>query len=84
MRIFNSDDLTVIMRQCAGFDHAVDLDLSVLDHSYEQMGFDSLAVLEIQAEIERQLGVRLRTDMELSSTPAATISSVNDLLKAGV
>lgn len=83
MQIFNSDDLTVIMRQCAGFDHALDLDTSVLDTSYEQMGFDSLAVLEIQAEIERQLGVKLMADMEISSTPATTISCVNGLLQAG-
>jgi acyl carrier protein len=48
------------------------------------MGFDSLAILEIQAEIERQLGVRFGDDaMETSSTPAVTISYVNDLLKTG-
>jgi len=84
MRLFSSDDLTGIMRQCAGFDHGQDLNGPVLDISYEEMGFDSLAILEIQAEIERQLGVRFGDNaMETSSTPAITISYVNDLLKTG-
>ncbi len=82
MRLFSSDDLSGIMRQCAGLDHALSLDGAVLEISYEEMGFDSLALLEVQAEIERQLGVRFAEDaMELSSTPAITISYVNDLLK---
>lgn len=84
MPLFSSDDLTGIMRECAGLDYAQDLDRSALDISYEEMGFDSLAVLEIQAEIERQLGIRLGEDaVEIRSTPAATITHVNDLLTTG-
>jgi minimal PKS acyl carrier protein len=84
MRQFSPDDLTGIMRRCAGMEEAVSLDGPALDRSYEEMGYDSLAVLEIQAQIERELGVRLGDDaVELMPTPSTTISYINGLLQAG-
>ena len=52
MRLFSSDDLKGIMRKCAGMEDSIDLNGPVLDLSYTDMGYDSLAVLEIQAQIE--------------------------------
>ena len=84
MRQFSCHDLTGIMRRCAGLEEAVSLDGPVLDLSYEEMGYDSLAVLEIQAQIERQFGVPLGDDaLEFMPTPGTTISYVNGLLQAG-
>lgn len=84
MRQFSSDDLKGIMRKCAGMEDAIDLDGPVLDLSYTDMGYDSLAVLEIQAQIEREYGVPLGDDaLEYMPTPGTTISYVNGLLQAG-
>jgi act minimal PKS acyl carrier protein len=84
MRLFSSDDLTGIMRKCAGMEDTAQLDGPVLELSYEEMGYDSLAVLEIQGQIERIFGVPLGDDaIDRMPTPGRTISYVNSLLQAG-
>jgi minimal PKS acyl carrier protein len=84
MRLLRPDDLTSIMRVCAGMEDTTDLEGAALDRSYEEMGYDSLAVLEIQAQIERRFGVPLGDDaLEYMSSPGSTISYVNGLLQAG-
>lgn len=84
MRLFSNDDLKGIMRKCAGMEDTLDLEGPVLDLSYSEMGYDSLAVLEIQAQIEREFGVPLGDEaIDYMPTPGTTISYVNGLLQAG-
>jgi minimal PKS acyl carrier protein len=84
MRLFSTDDLKGIMRKCAGMEDTLDLEGPVLDLSYSEMGYDSLAVLEIQAQIEREFGVPLGDEaIDYMPTPGTTISYVNGLLQAG-
>jgi act minimal PKS acyl carrier protein len=85
MQQFTSDDLTAIMRGCAGMDESGDFSGPELHVTYSDLGYDSLAVLEIQAEIQRRFGVPVGDDaMEAMATPAATVSYVNTLLRIGV
>ncbi|HUD39147.1 MAG TPA: acyl carrier protein [Streptosporangiaceae bacterium] len=85
MRQFTTDDLTAIMRGCAGMDQSGGFNGAELHVSYSDLGYDSLAVLEIQAEIQRRFGIPVGDDaMDAMPTPAATVSYVNTLLRAGV
>lgn len=78
MARINLDDLRQLMRECAGEDESVDLDADISDSSFEDLGYDSLAVLEITARIEQEHGVRVPEDEEGLTTPGALIDYVNN------
>lgn len=85
MRSFTVDDLKRIMRGCAGMTDAVEFDSATFDIPYSTLGYDSLAMLEIQASIQNQFGVPLNDNaLEYMRTPADTVSYVNKLLGPGV
>jgi minimal PKS acyl carrier protein len=85
MRSFTVDDLKRIMLGCAGMDDAVEFDGTTSDVSYAELGYDSLAILEIQSNIQQQFGVPLGDDvLGYMRTPADTVSYVNKLLGAGM
>jgi act minimal PKS acyl carrier protein len=50
------------MRACAGIDESVDLDSDIGGRTFEDLGYDSLAVLEITAKIQNILGVVIADD----------------------
>ncbi|MGW2425639.1 acyl carrier protein [Streptomyces sp. NPDC001709] len=52
------DELKGIMRQ-SGVEDSVDLDGDILDRSWTELGYDSLAVLEITTEVQHRTGVDL-------------------------
>ena len=84
LKEFDLDDLRMIMRGCAGVADGVDLDVDILDIPFEQLGYDSLALLEIAHTIEEQMGVVIPDgSVEQMRTPAEVIDYVNtDVLKA--
>lgn len=85
MSQFTLDDLRAIMRSGGGVDEHVDLDGDIATIGYEEIGYDSLAVLEIQSRIEQQTGLRLPEDAaEHMRTPGDTVGYVNQLISAGV
>jgi len=85
MSQFTLEDLRTIMRSGAGVDEDFDLEGDIADVSYAVIGYDSLAVLEIQSRIEQQIGLRLPEDaIEYMDTPGATVGYVNQLIAAGV
>ncbi|MEV4636621.1 acyl carrier protein [Actinoplanes sp. NPDC049548] len=59
MADFTIDDLRRIMLEGAGVDEGVDLDGDILDTTFTELGYDSLAMLETASRIERLLGIRL-------------------------
>ncbi|MFI7601227.1 acyl carrier protein [Actinoplanes sp. NPDC049681] len=78
---FTLDDLKRILTEGAGADEAVDLDGDILDRTFEELGYESLALLETGGRIEREYGIALGDDLLLdSATPRSLIGAVNDLL----
>jgi act minimal PKS acyl carrier protein len=60
---FTIDDLKRIMRACAGEDETVDLDGDIMDRSFDELGYDSLALLETTSRTERELGIKLPEEL---------------------
>jgi act minimal PKS acyl carrier protein len=77
------DDLRLILREGAGADEGVDLDGDIMDVPFDELGYDSLALLETGSRIGRKFDVQLEdatfTDAE---TPRALIKAVNEQLAA--
>ncbi|GII80977.1 actinorhodin polyketide synthase [Sphaerisporangium rufum] len=77
------DELKKIMRTC-GVAESVDLDGEILDVPFEQLGYDSLAVLEIQGQIEQEFAVAMSDDaLEHTKTPRQMLDFANDLITTG-
>jgi act minimal PKS acyl carrier protein len=75
------DDLKKIMRECAGEDDAVSLEGDILDTSFLDLGYDSLALLETAALVKRQYGVTVSDeDLHGIETPRAFLEKVNSVL----
>ena len=78
---FKIEDLKRTLREAAGESEGARLDGDVLDVAFEELGYDSLALLETAGRIERAYRIRLEdstvTDAE---TPRALLAVVNELL----
>jgi minimal PKS acyl carrier protein len=72
------EDLRSILRTAAGVDEAIDLDGDILNLTFEQLGYDSLALLEACGWIEREHGIELEdTTIADADTPKALLAIVN-------
>lgn len=69
------DALRKLMREAGGVDENVDLDGDILHVSFADLGYDSLAVLEIGSRIEREYGVTM------PDSALADISTPHQLLE---
>ncbi|MEV0374138.1 acyl carrier protein [Streptomyces sp. NPDC050636] len=77
-RELNLEELTQIMRECAGEDEAVNLDGDILDVPFADLGYDSLALLEAASRIERHLDIKLADDaLGEAETPRQLLAAVN-------
>ncbi len=78
---FTAADLKRILLASAGADETVDLDGDILDCRFDELGYESLAVLETGRLIELELGISL-PDAALTEadTPRALIDAVNEHL----
>lgn len=76
------EQLVQIMRECAGEDESVSLDGDIYDAPFSDLGYDSLAVMETAARIERQFGLNLPDDIAVAETPRAFLGTVNRHLGA--
>ena len=74
--------LRQIMRECAGEDESVSLDGDIYDIAFSDLGYDSLAIMETAAKIEREFGLSLPDDMAAAQTPRAFLAAVNHHLSA--
>jgi act minimal PKS acyl carrier protein len=80
---FTVDDLRRILRERAGVHEGVDLDGQILDLGFEDLGYESLALLEAGGLIEREFGVVLGDEaLAEATTPRELIELVNAHLTA--
>ncbi|GAB3795647.1 acyl carrier protein [Micromonospora zhanjiangensis] len=56
------DDLRRILRDAAGDTEAADIDGDVADITFENLGYDSIAILEVTSRIQQEYGTRLADD----------------------
>jgi act minimal PKS acyl carrier protein len=81
MSTFTIDDLRRIMRQCAGEDEANALDGDILEVTFEELGYDSLALLETASRVERELHVTLPDEtIAEAATPREFMAFVEERL----
>jgi len=75
------DELRSILRVSGGVAEGVDLDGDIVDVTFEELGYDSLALLEASTNIERTYGVNLDDPtFRDAATPKALIEVVNSQL----
>ena len=79
MSEFTMDDLRTVMQEAAGENRHLEGD--VLDEQFTELGYDSLALLEAAARVERSFGVQIGDD-EIADigTPQDFIQLVNSRL----
>jgi len=71
-------DLTRLLRESAGEEEGVDLDGDVLDTDFLELGYDSLALLQVIGRIQREYGVEIPDDAAADAeTPRALLDLVN-------
>jgi minimal PKS acyl carrier protein len=83
MATFTPGRLRQIMRACAGPGEHPELEGEFLDVPHTDLGLDSLAVLELAARIQQELGVRFpdETVAEME-TPRNVLDYVNQQMVA--
>ena len=75
---FTDADLKRILIESAGADDETDLDGDILDVTFDDLGYESLALLETSGRIEREYGITLDdTTVTDATTPRALIEVVN-------
>jgi act minimal PKS acyl carrier protein len=81
MSQFTMEDLLRVMREAAGEDEALPLDGDVGGLTFDQLGYDSLALLETASKVEREFGVSLPDGLLVDlETPTAFVTFVNERL----
>ncbi|HKS46584.1 MAG TPA: acyl carrier protein [Amycolatopsis sp.] len=73
------DDLRRVLLEGSGTDEDVDLGGDILDTTFEELGYDSLALLETAARISREYRIELDDD---AATAEMTPRELLDLLNA--
>ncbi|MGK5639752.1 acyl carrier protein [Streptomyces sp. URMC 126] len=80
---FTVDDLKRILREGAGADSGSALDGDITDVSFEDLGYDSLALLETSTRIEREFHLPGDDDALITAkTPRELVDLVNARLAA--
>ncbi|WP_328445656.1 acyl carrier protein [Streptomyces sp. NBC_00386] len=80
---FTLSDLRTILLEAAGADDGVDLDGDIADSDFQDLGYESLALLETAGRIERRYGISLDEEaFDNARTPRVLIDLVNTHLSA--
>ncbi|MEV4897531.1 phosphopantetheine-binding protein [Nonomuraea sp. NPDC055795] len=78
MKELTLDDLRSLMRLSAGEDESIDLDGDIIDVTFKDLAYDSLAVLEMASRLERDWGVIVPDEVAVTlETPRAVLDYVN-------
>lgn len=71
-------DLTRMLRESAGEEEGVDLDGDVIDTPFIELGYDSLALLQVIGQIQREYGIEIPDDAVVDAeTPGALLALIN-------
>ncbi|MEV8594626.1 acyl carrier protein [Streptomyces sp. NPDC052012] len=71
-------DLTRMLRESAGEEEGVDLDGDVVDTPFIELGYDSLALLQVIGQIQREYGIAIPDDAVVDAeTPGALLALIN-------
>ncbi|MFI7015944.1 acyl carrier protein [Streptomyces sp. NPDC050164] len=74
---FTVDDLKTALFSAAGADEDIDMEGDILDRSFSELGYDSLALLETAALISREHGISLEDDAVTAvTTPRELIALI--------
>lgn len=74
------ENLKQLMQSC-GVDEGTDLNGDIAESSFEELGYDSLALLDIIAQIENEYDLKLsEEDLDKMQTPGQLIDFVNNML----
>ncbi len=80
---FTLDDLRRILLAAAGVDEGVDLTGDILDLGFDELGYESLALLETGSRIEREYGIAIdEAVLTDEPTPRRVVEAVNASLAA--
>lgn len=78
MSVMTLADLARILRESAGEEESVDLDGDVADTSFTDLGYDSLALLQVVGQIQREYGITLPDEaVAHAETPGDLLALVN-------
>lgn len=78
MSTFTVADLRDIMSASVGVEDDVHFDGEHLQTDFADLGFDSLALLELASQVQRRYGVPIPDEaVQEMSTPAAAVAYVN-------
>ena len=81
--MFTEDTLRDIMRACAGPGEHPELEGDFIDAPHEELGFDSLAILQLATRIQEDLGVPFPDDAVAEMvTPRSVLNYVNTQMAA--
>jgi act minimal PKS acyl carrier protein len=83
MARFTVDDIRRILRECAGEPDSISLEDDISAVRFEEMGYDSLAVLEMVARIQQEFLVNIPDEAVAElPTPDAVVGYVSPRLAA--
>ena len=78
MEKFTLEDLRETMRSSAGIDEDVDLNGDIADVEFTELGYDSLAVLELASQVQRRYGLRIPDEAVAEMpTPQKAVDFIN-------
>ncbi|MBV9312260.1 MAG: acyl carrier protein [Pseudonocardia sp.] len=81
MTEFTIDRLRTTMRSCVGVEDDVDLDGPIEDTPFDELGYDSLALLEVLNQLHREFGIDVPDDAITDlPTPASVVGYVNQMI----
>ena len=76
--MFTVKDLVRLLREAAGEDEPGLLDGDIVDAEFADLGYDSVAVLQVVSLIEREYGVTLADETVVEArTPHMLVGTVN-------
>ena len=75
-------DLRDLLDECAGADEDVDLSGDIADVPFEDLGYDSLGILNTVGRIETRYSVKISDDVVTAAkTPRLMLERINEALR---
>ncbi|WP_067563116.1 acyl carrier protein [Nocardia acidivorans] len=76
------DDLRRILTQSSGEDENIDLSGDILDTSFENLGYDSLALIDTATRIKHEYGIEIDDEaIAIDMTPRTLLDAVARLVR---